>query len=351
MRQTEIGPLPEDWTVVELGDISTFITSGPRGWSDRFREVGAPFVRITNMRREMIALNLAKMIYVHYDPDDAEAIRTSLRYGDLLISITADIGIISVVDERLRLPAFINQHIALVRVDESKGSPPYIARYLAGPSGEKYFRSITDTGAKPGLSLIAVRRVIFAAPPREEQNAIAEALGDVDTLLLGLDQLIEKKRAVKQAVMEQLLTGRRRLPGFSEAWRAVALGDALTLHHGESLLARYSESGAHPVVGSGGIIGYSNHFNHRGPSILIGRKGTIDRPKLMTTPFWAIDTVFVSDIVESVANLYFLHQSLCLIPWHLYSEATGLPSLNSRTISQITLHLPPSPNNRPSPRC
>lgn len=66
----------------------------------------------------------------------------------------------------------------------------------------------------------------------------------------------------------------------------------------------------------------------------------------MTTPFWAIDTVFVSDIVESVANLYFLHQSLCLIPWHLYSEATGLPSLNSRTISQITLHLPPLPEQQ-----
>ncbi|MBK9369819.1 MAG: hypothetical protein IPN01_26570 [Deltaproteobacteria bacterium] len=102
----------------------------------------------------------------------------------------------------------------VIRGDDSRLFDHYIAVWLraslsrSGHQGTRGSQNINQSRSLGGLAL----------PPLDEQHAIAEALGDVDTLLLGLDQLIEKKRAVKQAVMEQLLTGRRRLPGFSGEW-------------------------------------------------------------------------------------------------------------------------------------
>ena len=75
-----------------------------------------------------------------------------------------------------------------------------------------------------------MRNLVVALPPLPEQRAIAEALSDVDELLGGLDRLIAKKRDLKQAAMQQLLTGQTRLPGFHVEWEVKTLGDVATLN-------------------------------------------------------------------------------------------------------------------------
>lgn len=222
---TELGPLPADWKVDELGSLNPFVTSGSRGWARYYSERGATFVRITNLTRASIYLDLSDLKFVNLPASDSEGLRTQLMAGDLLVSITADIGIIGYVDHRLPAPAYINQHIALVRCNPDTADPRFLAYYLASAVPQRAFRGGTDQGAKAGMNLAGVRKIRAAFPPLSEQQAIARALGDVDALLERLDQLIAKKRNLRIAVMQQLLSGQTRLPGFNDAWKERVLGE------------------------------------------------------------------------------------------------------------------------------
>lgn len=231
-KQTEVGVIPEEWDVVRLGDMKPFVTSGSRGWASYYSERGDLFVRITNLSRASIYLDLTDCKFVKLPPEAREGVRTQLNENDVLISITADIGIVGYVDASVPSPAYINQHIALVRFDPSKTSGKFVSYFLASEKPQKLFRAATDTGAKAGMSLLTVQKIQTALPPLPKQRAIAEALSDVDGLLGGLDRLIAKKRDLKQAAMQQLLTGQIRLPGFHGEWEVKTLGDVGSIYGG-----------------------------------------------------------------------------------------------------------------------
>jgi type I restriction enzyme S subunit len=100
-----------------------------------------------------------------------------------------------------------------------------VSYFLASEKPQKLFRASTDVGAKAGMSLLTVNKLQLALPSHPEQRAIAGTLSDVDELIRALDQLIEKKRDLKQAAMQQLLTGQKRLLGFHGEWEVKRLGD------------------------------------------------------------------------------------------------------------------------------
>jgi len=164
-----------------------------------------------------------------------------------LISITADIGIVGYVDSTVPKPAYINQHIALVRFDASKTCGKFVSYFLASERPQRLFRAATDIGAKAGMSLPAVLKIQTALPPLREQRAIAEALSDVDALLADLDRLIAKKRDLKQAAMQQLLTGQTRLKGFHTEWSRTTLGELFTFKNGLNKAKHFFGSGT-PIV-------------------------------------------------------------------------------------------------------
>ncbi|QWC25106.1 restriction endonuclease subunit S (plasmid) [Bacillus haikouensis] len=125
-----------------------------------------------------------------------------------------------------------------------------------------------------------------------------------------------------------------------EEWETTHLGDLLKVGYGKNQKNVLVESSEIPILGTGGIIGWSNKSLFNKPSVLIGRKGTIDRPIYIETPFWTIDTLFYTDIDTSKANvkfIYFLFQS---INWYKYNEATGVPSLSASNISKIKVAIP-----------
>lgn len=234
-KQTEMGVIPGDWKFGELGDLNPTVTSGSRGWAKYYSDLGAAFLRITNLSRDSIYIDLSDLKLVRLPPNDTEGLRTQLKVGDLLISITADIGIIGYVDPSMPTPAYINQHIALLRFDESKIDTKFLSYFLASEKPQRGFRAGTDQGAKAGMNLSGVRKIRTILPPLPEQRAIAAALSDVDALLAKLDALIAKKRDLKQAAMQQLLTGQTRLPGFSGEWAVTRLGEVADLLKGSGL--------------------------------------------------------------------------------------------------------------------
>ncbi|WP_342804978.1 restriction endonuclease subunit S [Alteromonas sp. M12] len=196
----------------------------------------------------------------------------------------------------------------------------------------------------------------------EEQTAIANALSDVDALLTELENLIAKKQAIKTATMQQLLTGKTRLPQFAthtegekqdqpkgtkpselgeipEDWDVKAFGQVMCIRHGKDQKAVQVVDGLYPIFGTGGKMGTTNTPLYDKPSVLIGRKGTINKPRYADNPFWTVDTLFYSEIAPN-AEPKFIFYKFCMIDWMQYNEASGVPSLNASTIESVTASFP-----------
>jgi type I restriction enzyme S subunit len=242
VQRSELGEFPADWKVVKLGTFEPFITSGSRGWAAHYADIGSMFLRITNLSRSCIYPSLKDLRYVAVPLDNSEGVRTALKAGDILISITADIGIVGLVTEGIELPAYINQHIALVRIAPEDVNSRYLAYFLAGTAAQRRFTSMTEAGAKAGMNLAGVREILAALPPSMyEQTAISCALTDADALIDSLEQLLTKKLQIKQGAMQELLTGQRRLPGFIGKWEDRTLVDLADIRSGGTPSTRQPE--------------------------------------------------------------------------------------------------------------
>ena len=125
-----------------------------------------------------------------------------------------------------------------------------------------------------------------------------------------------------------------------DGWEVKALKDILTIQYGKDQKEVESEDGKYPILGSGGVIGYTNYFLYDQASVLIGRKGTINNPQYMETPFWTVDTLFYSHIKNNNVPkwVYYVFQS---INWNSYNEASGVPSLSTSNINKIEILRPP----------
>lgn len=259
-KQTEVGVIPADWNLVPLSSLAEFITSGSRGWASYYSDRGALFVRSQNVRDGR--LDFADRQFVNA-PLGAEGNRTRLKRSDLLITITGNsVGNVALVEEELG-EAYISQHVGLARLKVPlQGS--YICRFLAPGSADNEQIYASQSGqSKPGLSLKNLQGFLVALPPLPEQRAIATALSDVDALLAKLGALVAKKRDLKVAAMQQLLTGQTRLPEFSGEWEVTRLGELLSYEQPTKYLvssSEYSDANDVPVLTAGKtfILGYTN---------------------------------------------------------------------------------------------
>ena len=154
VEETSLGPVPKSWSRGTLSSIAETITSGSRGWAKYYSETGAKFLRIGNLTRKHINLRLDDIVYVT-PPKDQEGSRTTVHENDLLISITADIGIIGSIPADFG-EAYVNQHISLVRLKESEVNPRWPAHFLSSRRSQIVFQKLNDQGAKAGINLPAV---------------------------------------------------------------------------------------------------------------------------------------------------------------------------------------------------
>lgn len=123
-------------------------------------------------------------------------------------------------------------------------------------------------------------------------------------------------------------------------WNVIPLKDVLTVMYGKNQSTVEVDNSDIPILGTGGIIGWSKKPLFNKESVLIGRKGTIDKPIYINIPFWTIDTLFYTDINIEKANIKFIYYLFQSIDWYKYNEATGVPSLSAKNISNILFACP-----------
>lgn len=209
-----------------LGDLSVLITSGSRGWAPHYAEDGAAFLRMANVRRESIRLRLDQIQHVRLPASLGEATRAKIRAGDILISITAELGKIGYVYEQDLGEAYVNQHLCLLRIDAQKAWPEFVALLLASKPCWRRFQELNDSGAKAGLNLPAIRSFEVDLPDLETQRRVAAMLRTWDLGIEKTERLLTTKAASFDQWSRTLLTGWRRLGRKRSNWRSAALTEA-----------------------------------------------------------------------------------------------------------------------------
>jgi type I restriction enzyme S subunit len=204
VKQKDIDPsapdmkLPNTWSFVLSKYLFSFVTSGSRGWAQYYSDEGPLFLRIGNLNHGTIYLDLRSVRSVR-PPLGVEGTRTRVQANDILVSITADVGMIALVPENIE-EAYINQHISLAR--PIKGvSPKFISWYLASNEGGlKQFQELQRGMTKVGLGLDDIKSIWVPFPPLEEQHEIVRR---VEAFFMFADQ-IEAHFAKAKARVDQL---------------------------------------------------------------------------------------------------------------------------------------------------
>ena len=356
LKETPRGLLPDDWDAVLLGDL--FVFKNGLNKAKRFFGTGTPIVNYMDVFEHAGLTMFDLKGTVTLSPEEIK--NFEVRFGDVFFTRTSEtvdeVGIASVMLEEPRDTVF-SGFVLRARplnglLDDHFKQYCFAARAIRSQivSNATYTtRALTN-----GRSLSTVR---IAVPPKSEQRAIAEALSDVDGLLVALDRLIDKKRAIKQAAMQQLLTGETRLPGFSGAWKPKRLEEIASIRNQKVNPPDVGRDTPcveldHIGQGDGRLLGcsaaqYSTSTKYRffTGDVLFGRLRPYlrkywhaDRDGICTTEIWPL---MVNPQQAESRFLYEIVQGDRFIGAAGISYGTHMPRADWGVMKNFQVHLPP----------
>jgi type I restriction enzyme S subunit len=355
-KQTEVGLIPEVWTVVSLGSTARGIYRGasPRPienpiWFDDKSKVG--WVRISDVTRS------GRQLVETTQRLSKDGIQHSrfIPSGSLIMSICATVG------RPIETQIDVCIHDGFVVFDRPLINQGYLYHVLKDL--EPRWSSKGQTGSQMNLNGDLIKSTLIPLPPtKAEQEAISEALSDADALIESLDQLIAKKRQIKQGAMQELLTGKRRLPGFIGEWGVKCLNELAVIDPEQLSSNTQPEYEFKYIsledVGFGALRGHSLQVFRYAPS-RARRKLRVDdllvstvRPNLKShlwfrdrSANWVCSTGFsVVRCLESVSHpgYVFAHLFADGIAKQIDALLTGsnYPAINSRDVRQLQVPVP-----------
>ena len=277
-----------------------------------------------------------------------------LQNGDVLMS-TVRPNLMAHLFFYNQMPnAVCSTGFAVLRAKRDLSVPYFLFSQLFSQGVNDQIAKILAGSNYPAINSSDVKLIEIPCPPQtSEQNAIAKALSDVDGLLNALEALIVKKRAIKQATMQQLLTGKTRLPGFSGAWQEMRVGDLFDATAGGDLVqSRYSDVRdnryPYPIYANGleqqGLYGFSNYAEEPAGVITVTARGTLGQAFYRDTPFVAIGRLLVLKPKVSLDARFFCEYINFGI--HFAVESTGVPQLTAPQVSRYLLPVPSESEQR-----
>lgn len=218
-KDSEVGRIPADWEVTSLADIGE-VKMCKRVLKEQTTENGEiPFYKISTFGKKADAY-IATNLYLNYKEKFSYPKR-----GDVLLSAAGTIGRTVIFDGA---PSYFqDSNIVWLDNDERKVLNSFLYYVY------KEIKWVTESGTIPRIYNGTVRSIKFAYPiDKNEQNAIANSLSSIDSLISSLSELIEKKRMIKEGLMQELLTGKKRLKGFNGKWETVKLNEIAEMSSG-----------------------------------------------------------------------------------------------------------------------
>ena len=193
---------PNGYPISQLSDHIEFLTSGSRGWSQYCVDNGSEwFITIKNVKGCRISIDNMQPINA---PDNAEAKRTKVQEGDLLISITADLGRTGVVTKEIAdHGAYINQHLTCIRLNREVLDPLFVAFFMESPAGKEQFESKNQSAVKAGLNFNSINSLRLLVPPMYEQIAFVEFVRQIDKSKVVVQKALDEAQLLFDSLMQQ----------------------------------------------------------------------------------------------------------------------------------------------------
>jgi type I restriction enzyme S subunit len=275
-KQTEVGVIPKDWEVVALGRMIRSVEYGSS--SKSFTRGAIPVIRMGNLQNGKIDWD-----DLVYTDNEQEIKRYLLRQGDVLFNRTNTIDLVgkSAIYEGEQ-PAIFAGYLIRINALPGELNTRFLNYILNTESSRKHSAKVLSIAVgQANINGQKLKTYPIPLPPTlHEQEAIAGALSDADAWIESLEQLIAKKRQIKQGAMQELLTGKRRLPGFSGKWETKRLGDHCRfLRNGTNSRADLSVDGPLRYLHYGDIHSCNNVYLSPNllPSLPMSKANTLDR--------------------------------------------------------------------------
>ena len=334
-KDTELGKIPEEWEVCNLGSIGVpLMCKRIMKWQTN-KTAGVPFYKIGTFGKQadaFIAPDIWRYMITHFNYP---------KKGDILISAAGTIGRTVVFDGQ---PSYFqDSNIVWIDNDEEKVLNPYLEyayTKIAWSTDASTISRLYNSNLKSAL--------ILFPHDKAEQQRIASALSDADALVAELDALIEKKRAIMAGTMQELLTGKRRLQGFSEPWVERMLEEICLRHDNLRIPVKASDrkAGYTPYYGANGIQDYVEGYTHDGESILIAEDGANDLDNYPVNfavgKIWVNNHAHVVKAKEEFIYSYFLYLALKQCNFNDVIVGSSRAKLNASSLMQINVKYPSS---------
>ena len=256
-KRTEVGVIPDDWQSTTVRTIASSkrnaIVGGPFGSdlvSKDYAPSGVPVIRGQNMNGQSVSGD-----FVFVTPTKAKTLEANLAFpDDVVFTQRGTLGQVGLIPAKPFSAYLLSQSQMKLSVNPTVADPLFVFYFFTSYEQQKSFDSRTIQTGVPHINLGILREMPVRLPPLPEQRAIATVLSDVVELIGSLEALIAKKRAIKQAAMQELLAGSTRLPGFQGEWETVRLGEHLKfLRHGTNPRSELTTDGPVRYVHYGDI--------------------------------------------------------------------------------------------------
>lgn len=254
----------------------------------------------------------------------------------ILITIAANIGDTTIT----KFDVACTDSVVAIQPYDGKANPVWLKLSLDTKKDE--LDSQATQNAQKNINLQILKPLLLKTPSFPEQTKIANFLRAVDEKITQLTQKCDLLAQYKKGVMQQIFSQQLRFQDDDDGrdfpeWEENVIGDVLTIGSGKDY--KHLSIGNVPVYGTGGYMLSVNDYLYDGESVCIGRKGTIDKPVLLSGKFWTVDTLFYTHSFKSVLPK-FIYAYFQMVNWKNYNEASGVPSLSKSTIEKIDITIP-----------
>lgn len=341
-KRSDVGVIPDDWDVLPLGKLVRSVEYGSAAKSDVRGAV--PVLRMGNLQGGKI--DWSDLVYT----DDIDEInKYTLQPGDVLFNRTNTIDLVgkTSIYEGGR-PAIFAGYLIRINVVPDLLDSRFLNYILNTEFSRKYSAKVLSVAVgQANINGQKLKTYPIPLPPtKTEQEDIAQALSDADELLVALDPMIAKKRDLKQAAMQQLLTGETRLPGFNGEWEEKALGEIATISKGVQLHSSETDPDGHIPHYNGGMqpSSFTTSFNTPANTIAISEGGnSCGFVQFITEPFWCGGHCYAV-VPKSVDNGFLFHalksQQSAIMGLRVGS---GLPNVQKTALGLFKLKFPKDP--------
>jgi type I restriction enzyme, S subunit len=340
-KLTEVGVIPEDWEVkcfAEIGNIKT----GPFGTllkaSEYYAVEGVPLVSVRDIGEGKLTFDehtpLVPILIVRRMPEYV------LNDGDIVFGRKGGVDRSAIVQKH-QAGCFLGSDGIRIRPLKVYHAL-FIAYQLQRKEIQAWLLKNSTGTTMPSMNQAILRRISLPIPTKAEQEAIAEALNDADALIESLEQRITKKRQIKQGAMQELLTGKKRLPGFSGEWKVKKLGDVVKISKGQLITEKNAISGDIPVIAGGKKPAYfHNKPNRTGMTITVSASGaSAGYVAFFDEPIFASDCSTISE--GNGYSIEFIYSQLLLKQEIIFKAQTGgaQPHIHAVDLMPIEIGFP-----------